>query len=359
MTDKRKRTLIPLIPSRNPAKRLLYGLRRRRQGISYLKPTQVVSSSQNATQPATEEDVVISIKDTREATALQGDVTLSPGTDIGLTTVGQDIEIAYTGAAIGGTWFLYDTASGDIAGYDTLLLDPSSGAKQTYTIAVPSSPTLIEEFATEIGAPSTTFINDGILELHFHGRRSAGTKDIRVYAELYTRTHPGAAETLVATTEESNQMTNTEASYEIHAVVPFTVMATTDRLVVKVYANQEGTGSNPTVELFVEGTTNTRIELPSADTGAALSHTISTAIVKGAAPTVITLETGVGNEARDFFVNVMCRDLNGAIIWPALGSRFPVANLITYYWIVDSGSLDVYIVNDSAKDVEVIIWWTR
>jgi hypothetical protein len=217
---------------------------------------------------------------------------------------------------------------------------------------------LIEEFATELGEPGITFINDGLIEFHFHARRSAGTRDIRVYAELYVRTLV-PVETLIATTEESNILTNAQAAYEIHADVPFTAMATTDRLVVKVYANQYAPGANPTVQLYVEGATATRLELPGADTGSALSHTTAAVVVKGADPTAVILEGGVSEDGHDFFVEVMCQDLNSSAVWPALGSRIPVAQLITYYWEVTAGNLTVNIVNDSQTDIEATIWWTR
>lgn len=262
-------------------------------------------------------------------------------------------------AITGGEWFLYDTASTDIAGYDTLFADPSVGGVQSYNIAIPASPTLIEEFATEISEPGITFINDGLMEFHFDARISAGTMNARVYAELYVRTHPGAVETLITTTEESNQLTGAQAGYEIHANVPFTVMNPTDRLVVKVYGNQYPPGAAPTIQFYVEGPTNTRIELPGSDTGSAISHTMATVIMKGADPAEVTLETGVGEAAEDFFVYTTCVELNGDRTWPAFGNPLPVADFVTFYWAIESGDLVAYVSNDSQLDIEAILWFTR
>lgn len=271
------------------------------------------------------------------------------------TGVGEWTSVA---AIKGGVWFLYDTASGDIAGYDTLFADPSVGVQQTYTVLIPASPTLIEEFATEIGEPGITFIDDGIAEFHFDARQSAGTMDIRVYAEIYTRTLV-PVETLIATTELSNILTGVQASYEIHAIIPFTTMAVTDRLVVKVYANQIPPGANPTIQFYVEGATATRLELPGSESSSALPHMMAAVPYNAADPTPVILEAGVSEEAEDFFVEVNCHDLNSNIVWPALGSRIPVAELVTYYWEVVAGNLTVNIVNDSQADIVAIIWWSR
>ena len=259
----------------------------------------------------------------------------------------------------GGIWFLYDTASADVAGYDTLFADPSVGGVQSYNIAIPASPTLIEEFATEIGEPGITFIQDGILTFHFHARRSAGTMNARVYAEIYTRTHPVGIETLIATTEVSNELTNVQAAYEVHATIPYTALAVTDRLVVKVYGNQYPPGANPTIQFYVEGTTATRIELPGAEGGTGMGHIMIPVPVNGAEPTQQILVAGVSEDAMDFFVDVNCHDLNSDTVWPALGSRFPVASLITYYWAIDAGNLTVFVINDSSKDVMAMVWWGK
>lgn len=259
----------------------------------------------------------------------------------------------------GSIWFLYDTASGDIAGYDTLFADPSVGGVQSYNIAIPASPTLIEEFATEIGEPGITFIQNGVLTFHFDARRSAGTMECDVYAEVYTRTHPVGLETLLCTTETSNYLTNVQQSYEIHAICPARALNATDRLVVKVYGNQYPPGANPTIQFYVEGTTDTRIQLPGVEAGTGMAHIMIAVPVQGAEPTRQILEVGTSEDAMDFQVEVNCHDLNSDTVWPALGSRWPVADLITFYWEIDGGDLVVNIVNDSQKDVMAMVWWGK
>lgn len=262
---------------------------------------------------------------------------------------------------ISSMWFLYDTASADIAGYDTLFPDPSVGGVQSYNIAIPANPTLIEEFATEIGDPGITFIQAGVLIFHFDARRSAGVKNCRVYAEIYSRTHPGGVEALICTTEESHYLTNVQMPYEIHALCPETALAATDRLVLKVYGNQYDAGANPTIQFYVEGVTNTRIELPAVGAGSSFANVITTAVVAGADPTVTLLEAGGGECGRDFLVFVTVKDIWSCTVWQAFSSPTPVADVITYYWSADpaTGNVSAYVCNDSQRDVQAIIWWSK
>jgi len=280
------------------------------------------------------------------------------GDDGSGTGVGEWVSHAQLTASI---WFLYTQASADIAGYETLFPDPSVGVVASYNIAIPASPTLIEEFATEIGEPGITFIQNGILTFHFDARRSAGTKNCRVYAEVYSRTHPVGVETLLCTTEESNFLSNVQNSFEIHATLPATPLNATDRLVVKVYGNQYGVGANPTIQFYVEGATDTRIELPGIGAGSAFANMFVAATVKGADPTVVLLEPAGGECGRDFIVFVTVKDVYSCYVWQALSSPMPVADVITYYWGVDlaSGDLYAYICNDSQRDVTATVWWSR
>ncbi len=159
-------------------------------------------------------------------------------------------------------FFLYNDAS-DIGGYRQLLVNESTQGQETISVAIPANATLIEDFATDSGIPNITFLATGIYSFHIHASSTViGDKDARIYCEIYTRTDPGGVETLRLTTEESGILTAVNTHYEIHASLPIeTTINATDRLVIKVYGNVEGAGGNPTVSIYMEGTTASRIDI--------------------------------------------------------------------------------------------------
>jgi hypothetical protein len=56
--------------------------------------------------------------------------------------------------------------------------------------------------------------------------------------------------------------------------------------------------------------------------------------------------------AEDVIVVVTCRGVNGGVAWAALSHPTPVADMVTYYWVLDgSANLEVHIVNDSQLDI--------
>jgi hypothetical protein len=172
--------------------------------------------------------------------------------------------------------FSYNTAS-DIGGYKKALTTNSTGGVQSVTsgsITAAAKPgDLIQAWASEPGVPGTTFISDGIWHLHLHALRASGTKDVRLYVDMYYRNLAGA-ETLIASSEFSNILTDVEAEYDIEKAVSSVSLLATDRIVYKVYAIATGVGSAPTATIKFEGTSDSRLEFPSLGGGNAHAHVI-------------------------------------------------------------------------------------
>ncbi len=104
-------------------------------------------------------------------------------------------------------------------------------------------------FANVSGEPGIHTLQSGIFSCHFHAERTAGTRSVRIYWELYKRTDPGGVETLITTSEVSDPVTS-KTAIDIHAATPAeTDLNTTDILVLKFYANLGG-GSPTTVVLY-------------------------------------------------------------------------------------------------------------
>ena len=67
-------------------------------------------------------------------------------------------------------------------------------------------------------------------------------------------------EQLMMTSEETGVLTNSETVYDVHATLPAEViLETDDRLVLKVYGNNDGAGGDPDATIYQEGVTTTRV----------------------------------------------------------------------------------------------------
>lgn len=104
-------------------------------------------------------------------------------------------------------------------------------------------------------------IDNGHLNVHFHAQQTGGTKTIRLYAELYERPEDGT-ENLLATTEASNLLTGSSAAYDIHAAIPSFDLNVSDSLVIKIKGIVSGSGGDPVVSLFINGTTDSHLDIP-------------------------------------------------------------------------------------------------
>ena len=166
------------------------------------------------------------------------------------TSIGSDV-----------TLYLSNDVS-DIANYFDLKPVPTGEAESSVGVVVPANDTLIKSFASIVGCQCVSSIQlliAGTYDAHFHAQSTK--TGCKIYAELYKRT-AGGTETLLSTAETSNDITVSSSSgYNIHFTVSDEITwASTDRVVVKYYANP-GVGANPTVTLFMEGETSSRLTL--------------------------------------------------------------------------------------------------
>ena len=170
-------------------------------------------------------------------------------------------------AGISFDFFLNNTAS-DIGTY--FVMDPTQtgDAESSFSDTITGDGFLIDSFATSTTEPTFTELVSGIFSVHIHAETTVGAnvKTVRLYFELYKRTHPGGTETLLFTSEESEVLTDTKTAIDVHGFLSSdTVLASTDRFVLKIYANIEDgdppRNTNPLVTLYAEGTLATRFEL--------------------------------------------------------------------------------------------------
>ena len=158
------------------------------------------------------------------------------------------------------------TAASDISGYSKLvtsLTDPSynTGATDVSTGAITGTDQLISSLAS----PTNIIIgNPGVFNITTVGniRRISGTGDATFYFQAYKRTS-GGTETLVAISDNTLPIGNgTYAEFLAIGLWNDGVFLSTDRIVLKFYANRIAGGSNPTFEFQFGGSTPVRTFVP-------------------------------------------------------------------------------------------------
>ena len=101
----------------------------------------------------------------------------------------------------------------------------------------------------------------GVVGFHVHARKNnTGQKIATIFGKLYHRAS-GGTETLIATTEESGNLTSVVTAYDLHGNIASVVgFSATDRLVLKIRANVESAGgSNAQIEITQEGSEDSRV----------------------------------------------------------------------------------------------------
>ena len=163
------------------------------------------------------------------------------------------------------TLFLLTNAS-DITDYLTLTGDINNASLQTITTTISANNQLIEEFATAAASPNLTFIPSGYNTLIISTKKTGGTASAFLYAEVYKR-DLGGSETLLFTTNQSeNIVTGTTQKLNLQIYSDELSLTSSDRVVVKLYSALSGGGTNPTLELYVAGTTYSRLEFAAGGT---------------------------------------------------------------------------------------------
>jgi len=88
-----------------------------------------------------------------------------------------------------------------------------------------------------------------------------GNKDVRVYWKLFKR-NTGGTETEILQSAASDHLTDSTSQYVLSGYLnEDQALDTTDRLVLKLYANVSGTGTDVTVKLTMEGDYDSRLTI--------------------------------------------------------------------------------------------------
>lgn len=175
----------------------------------------------------------------------------------------QAVQNAILSTISAGGTYMFSGINSDISGYESApslsLFTP--GVLATTTVSVTTTPTLLEEFATNLNYPNITIIPIGQIITHFETQKASGAQTYYCYFELYKRSS-GGTETLLLTSDNSSVTAlNTVQQISVSAFNSSIItLLPTDRLVVKIYAVVSAGSHNITIRY--DDNTNSRIELP-------------------------------------------------------------------------------------------------
>lgn len=176
----------------------------------------------------------------------------------------------YVDLAIGASadFFLSNNDDAVIADYHILYeTDTGEASSELATAAMgEANNQLMFSYITASGVPGVEFLRAGVYILHTHLAKTTGTKPTKFYWTLSKYTI-GDVETVILTSEVSSAIPTSEITFRTHATLAAdSAILDTDRLVLKLYANVEATGSNSIITIYMEGTHDCHLtnQLPSS-----------------------------------------------------------------------------------------------
>ena len=193
------------------------------------------------------------------------------------------------------TYYLTPTAS-SIATYLQQTVSPYSPKTTLPYAAIPIGTDTLQNWATNAGNPNLSFIPAGIYVFHVHALNSSGG-NVKVFAQFWEVSALGVDIAQIGQTESSVQLTNVETEYSLVFADGnvYTLGSTASRIVVRLFAVVTGFAAN--VQVFVGGTADSHISLPSntVDSTFFVPYTGATADVTLGAHGLTVGSSAVGN----------------------------------------------------------------
>lgn len=206
-------------------------------------------------------------------------------------------------SAAGRIWYFRQTNS-DISGYESLQPDtPDADPQDDMTAVVidTAGQVIIEEFASDPGDPALTEIPAGEYEFRYWAYASTASGSTNLVFKFYKRNTSGAETLLFEIDSPEIDALSSNFYTTLYTAVSSFVIAETDRIVVKVYAETTHT-SNVTAHFLHSGATPSSIRTaitlgyvgPQGATGIGITGATGVVGVSGATGVVgVTGATGV------------------------------------------------------------------
>jgi hypothetical protein len=160
------------------------------------------------------------------------------------------------GISAGRILYYAPSQAADVAGYGKLLTSPSTGASNDITVACTgTSDVLVKSFISDPGVPGTDDFPAGTTYRRFYVRMATASNVARLHLQIYVRNAAGV-ETLFR--DEFSPTFTGNVTTLMSWVVTYPTggaMATTDRIVNKLYAQRVSGGTTVNPIISFEGTT--------------------------------------------------------------------------------------------------------
>jgi len=169
----------------------------------------------------------------------------------------------------------------------------NDSGKSTISATITASDQSIVNFSTDEGIPGIEIIPPGMGYYHIHGKQTAGTKIATIYYKFYA-VFADNSTSLIATSGESNVFTGDEAVINVWCSHEEILLNSTDRFLIQMYGEVSGAGTDPQIELYIEGHTASRFSLPGP-----VASTANFVPYTGA---IKNLDLGSYNITADYFI---------------------------------------------------------
>lgn len=186
------------------------------------------------------------VGDLSATTVTAGEVEATTITATSLFGDGVGITGIQQGSAI---YDLFDDACTVWPEYRQLSLDAPGAEATVSTTVVTTTQSLGGWVTCKLGI---TQLADSISHLHLHAQQTAGA-DVSIYYNLYKRSAAGV-NTLIAQSSDSDPLTGDIETLDIYAQIHPTALDETDILLLELVAKKVGTGVDPQVTIYLEGT---------------------------------------------------------------------------------------------------------
>ena len=157
--------------------------------------------------------------------------------------------------------YFLDKDSDDILNNKTLSSIPNATEVTYAQNNIGDGSTQFFDWITDKGVPNINLI-EGNMIVNVEGMKTGGTKQVQFYYEVYITNSSGENQVLIGTSGYSIPLTTTRSNYNVWVVANTTRLNLSDRIMVRGFSYVSGDGSSPSVEAYVQGASNTRLEIP-------------------------------------------------------------------------------------------------
>lgn len=164
-------------------------------------------------------------------------------------------------AGISLTFWVLDSTDPDSDYYKTQITPPD-GSQVTWSFTSVSDGQLLFSIISPSDFPFDELLH-GLYESIITVKKTGGTKDLRLYWEMYERKSDDT-EILIETSALSDDLPLNSQTVAAPALLLSEryVLEPGSRMVAKVYASVSGSGNNPSLEVYVQGNTSTSFKIP-------------------------------------------------------------------------------------------------